>query len=45
LNDGKGSGIVFGFFGHVLDGLIGWPERVASYLGWLAPPAWSAMAV
>jgi putative oxidoreductase len=21
----------------VLDGLIGWPERVASYLGWLAP--------
>jgi len=21
----------------VLDGLIGWPERVASYLGWVAP--------
>lgn len=21
----------------LLDGLIGWPERVASYLGWLAP--------
>jgi putative oxidoreductase len=21
----------------ILDGLIGWPERVASYLGWLAP--------
>src|SRR6202171_1024049 len=21
----------------VLDGLIGWPERLASYLGWLAP--------
>lgn len=21
----------------ILDGLIGWPERVAGYLGWLAP--------